>query len=129
MLFSGKGAGSLPSASAVLSDIVDIACHQGGFNATPGNRLNASARDCNGQHYLRFPVKDPSAIGAITTSLERDGIGVARAAAVWGKNGSSQHHVRVMTQACSRLKVDQTLKNIGAHTQGQSDALVLSVAE
>jgi homoserine dehydrogenase len=129
MLFSGKGAGSLPSASAVLSDIVDIACHQGGFNATPGNRLNASARDCNGQHYLRFPVKDPSAIGAITTSLERDGIGVARAAAVWGKNGSSQHHVRVMTQACSRLKVDQTLKNIGAHTQGQSEALVLSVAE
>ena len=34
MLFSGKGAGSLPSASAVLSDIVDIACHKGGFSTT-----------------------------------------------------------------------------------------------
>lgn len=39
MLFSGKGAGSLPSASAVLSDVVDIACHQGGFSVSPTGRV------------------------------------------------------------------------------------------
>ena len=45
MLFSGKGAGSLPSASAVLSDVVDIACHKGGFSMSPGGRVSASSRD------------------------------------------------------------------------------------
>ena len=45
MLFSGKGAGALPSASAVLSDVVDIACHKGGFAVSSEGRVNASAED------------------------------------------------------------------------------------
>src|SRR5579864_9331227 len=77
MLFSGKGAGSLPSASAVLSDVVDIACHKGGFSVSPGGRVRATTRECDSRHYLRFTVSDPSAIGPITTVLERNRIGVA----------------------------------------------------
>jgi homoserine dehydrogenase len=34
MFFSGKGAGSLPSASAVLSDVVEIACNPVRFRAS-----------------------------------------------------------------------------------------------
>jgi homoserine dehydrogenase len=129
MLFSGKGAGSLPSASAVLSDIVDIACHKGGFSATPGSSVNAVASEQPGQHYLRFPVNDPSAIGPITTTLERNGIAVARAAAVWGKNGSVHHHVRVLTQSCTRAAVEAAVRNLGAHVPGSSKPVVVSVAE
>src|SRR5580700_8229575 len=81
MLFSGKGAGSLPSASAVLSDVVDIACHRGGFSLSPGGRVTASSRDGESRHYLRFTVGSPSDIGPITTLLERNRVGVARAAA------------------------------------------------
>ena len=106
MLFSGKGAGSLPSASAVLSDVVDIACHRGGFAASPGRVLDTRAPDDYGKHYLRFPVDNPSAIAAITNVLERSGIGIARAAAVWAKTPSGHHHVRVLTQECPRRKLE-----------------------
>src|ERR1700733_11208523 len=93
MLFSGKGAGSLPSASAVLSDIVDIACHKGGFSMSRGGRVAAVAADCDSRHYLRVAVGSPSDIGSITTILERNGVGAARAAAVWARNDSKKHQV------------------------------------
>src|SRR5271154_1350318 len=60
MLFSGKGAGSLPSASAVLSDIVDIACHKGGFSVSTAGRVRAATRDAEDRHYIRFTVGDPT---------------------------------------------------------------------
>ncbi len=103
MLFAGKGAGSLPSASAVLSDIVDIACHEGGFASNPGSVLNTTASKSEARHYLRFSVADPSAIGPIANVLERNGVHVDRGAAVWAKSSASQSHVRVLTQACSPL--------------------------
>ena len=49
------------------------------------------------KHYLRFVVGDPSAIGPITTVLERNGVNVARAAAVWAKGESADHQVRAST--------------------------------
>ena len=128
MLFSGKGAGSLPSASAVLSDVIDIACHQGGFSVTQSDTMNVALRDYPSRYYLRFDVGDPSAIGPITTTLERNGIGVASAAAVWSKNGSAFHQVRVLTHAVPRDTIDpalQALKGkvaLGGH-------LVLRVAD
>ncbi len=63
MLFSGKGAGSLPSASAVLSDIVDIACHQGGFASNPGNPLNSADNQQRAAGTIcasRWPTPAPS---------------------------------------------------------------------
>jgi len=101
-LFCGKGAGSLPSASAVLSDVVDIACHRGGFASGSGETIRPAASRCNSQPYLRFSVADPSTIGRITTILERNRVGVARAAAVWAKNGFARHQVRVLTQASAK---------------------------
>jgi homoserine dehydrogenase len=129
MVFSGKGAGSLPSASAVLSDIVDIACHSGGFWSSPGATMSAAAIDSRSKHYLRFPVADPSAIGPITTILERNGVGVARAAAVWGKNVSNQHQVRVLTDCCAQSAIEVSLRDIGDLGVAKRNSLVLPMAE
>ncbi len=112
MLFSGRGAGSLPSASAVLSDIVDIACHKGGFASNPGTVLNTTAPKGEGRHYLRFPVADPSAIGPITNVLERNGVKVDRAAAIWAKSPASQSQVRVLTHGCSRTAVEIAMRDM-----------------
>lgn len=112
MLLSGKGAGSLPSASAVLSDIVDIACHKGGFASSPGNQLRSVPLNSEDKHYLRFPVADPSAIGAITKILERNGVGVDRAAAVWAKGRSADSQVRILTQGCRREVLDSATRDI-----------------
>jgi len=114
MMFSGKGAGPLPSASAVLSDIVDIACHQGGFSATHDRTLDVHSPQQNCQHYLRVPVNHPSAIGPITAVLERHGIGIARASAVWAKNAESEHQVQVFTHAVASQALRNCLPDIGA---------------
>jgi homoserine dehydrogenase len=128
MLFSGKGAGSMPSASAVLSDVVDIACHEGGFRPTEGHVIGASKTDYQSKHYLRFSVDDPSAIGPITTVLERNGVEVARAAALWAKGNSTQHHVRIVTHAGSRERIDAALLSI-AESAPEGKSLVLRVAD
>jgi homoserine dehydrogenase len=129
MLFSGKGAGSLPSASAVLSDVVDIACHKGGFSMSPGGRVSATTRDCESRHYLRFTVGDPSAIGPITTILERNRAGVARAAAVWARSDSARHQVRVLTNSVSRRTVEASLQDIARSGIENGKRLILRVAD
>jgi homoserine dehydrogenase len=129
MLFSGKGAGSLPSASAVLSDVVDIACHKGGFSMSPGGRVQAAARDCESGHYVRFMVSDPSAIGPITTILERNQVGVSRAAGVWARNESGKHQVRVLTHAASRKAVEESLRGIAGLGVEKGKSVVLRVAD
>jgi homoserine dehydrogenase len=129
MLFSGKGAGSLPSASAVLSDVIDIACHKGGFSVSPGDRIRASTRDCDSRHYLRFTVGSPSAVGPITTILERNRVGVARAAAVWARSDSGKHKVRVLTHAGSRKAVQASLRDIAGSGIENGKNLVLRVAD
>jgi homoserine dehydrogenase len=129
MLFSGKGAGSLPSASAVLSDVVDIACHKGGFSMSPGGRVKAATRYCESRHYLRFTVADPSAIGPITTILERNRVGVARAEAVWARSDSGNHQVRVLTHGCSRKDVEASLRHIAGSGIEKAKSVVLRVAD
>jgi homoserine dehydrogenase len=127
MLFSGKGAGALPSASAVLSDVVDIACHKGGFAMSSEGRVSVTAGSYFGKHYLRFTVGDPSAIGPITTVLERNGVSVARAAAVWAKGESGQHQVRVLTHASPRDVIDSALRDLTLLGTETGKNLVLSV--
>jgi homoserine dehydrogenase len=129
MLFSGKGAGSLPSASAVLSDVVDIACHKGGFSMTRGSRVGAATCDFDGRYYLRFDVGSPSAIGPITTILERNRVGVARAAAVWARGDSKRHQVRVLTHCCSRKAVEASRRDISGLGLEKSKGVVLRVAD
>ena len=129
MLFSGKGAGSLPSASAVLSYVVDIACHKGGFSLIPRGRVIASASDGESLHYLRFAVGDPSDIGPITTILERNKVGVARAAAVWARSDSGKHQVRVLTHAASRNAVEASRHDIAQSGIENGKSLALRVAD
>src|SRR5580698_10634425 len=129
MLFSGKGAGSLPSASAVLSDVVDIACHKGGFSVSSGGQVNAATRDCRSSFYLRFIVADPSAIGPITTILERNRIGVARAAALWARSDSGKHQVRLLTHSSSKHAVEASLRDVAAAGLEKGKSVFLRVAD
>jgi homoserine dehydrogenase len=129
MLFSGKGAGSLPSASAVLSDVVDIACHKGGFSVSPGGRLRVATRDCDSRHYLRFAVSNPSDIGLVTAILERNRVGVERAAAVWARSDFGKHQVRVLTHAGSRKLVDESLRDIAGAGIEKGKSVILRVAD
>ncbi|HEY7097568.1 MAG TPA: homoserine dehydrogenase [Terriglobales bacterium] len=127
MVFSGKGAGSLPSASAVLSDIVDIACYRNSTDTAPQGTLAAIQSDDAAPRYLRFPVANPSAIGPITTVLERNGIAITRAAAVWGKNGSEEHHVRMLIHSCADAALDTALREVTRRAIDVAPVVSLSI--
>ena len=129
MLFFGKGAGSLPTASAVLSDIVDIACHTTRRSPLSDHELASTTLDHTRRHYVRFPVEQPAAIGPITAALERNKIGVEKAGAKWAKNAGESSQVTVVTHACSDAKLAATLEEISAAGLAGANALRLSFAE
>lgn len=82
MVFYGRGAGSLPTASAVLSDIVQIA-HAPSLNGWRYHRrVRSTPVESDSRYYLRFPIYDlPGVIGLITTALGNHGISITHALA------------------------------------------------
>ena len=115
---SGKGAGSLPTASAVFADIVDI-CRGGTKNfksSVPGNNSNYcvhSSRDAQSEYYLRFTVDDqPGMIGAITTALGSHQISVYSTSAELIPNASGIGQVHVLVHHTSENRIEKALEEI-----------------
>lgn len=81
-LYYGRGAGKYPTASAVVSDIVDIAQNAGGAVPLPFRYThNVALRDIGlleGRYYLRFTTADhPGVLGRICTLLGKHGVSIA----------------------------------------------------
>ncbi|HPO15977.1 MAG TPA: homoserine dehydrogenase [Candidatus Hydrogenedentes bacterium] len=81
-LYYGRGAGKYPTASAVVSDLVDIA-QRGNGPVPPPFRYSHSiaTRDIgllDGRYYLRFTTEDhPGVLGRICTVLGKHGVSIA----------------------------------------------------
>jgi homoserine dehydrogenase len=72
VMFYGRGAGQLPTASAIVGDIIDLAMHQAGGGASPRmnfgtlNKPVVPMGEVKTQYYLRLDVKDePGVLAAI----------------------------------------------------------------
>ncbi len=81
-LYYGRGAGKLPTASAVVSDIVDIARRGDGPVPAPFRYTHeVPVRDIgllHGRYYLRFTTEDhPGVLGRICTLLGKHGVSIA----------------------------------------------------
>lgn len=87
ILLYGKGAGEMPTASSVVSDIVDVARNVAGHNPTriamgyysTGKTLTvAPISGLTSRYYLRFSVADqPGVLAAIASILGRENISIA----------------------------------------------------
>jgi homoserine dehydrogenase len=85
-LFYGRGAGALPTASAVVGDLIDVAVGRASLTARTLNlwadppapvRL-ASPRQVHSRYYLRFTIADhPGVLAAIATVLGSHAISIA----------------------------------------------------
>jgi homoserine dehydrogenase len=87
VMFYGKGAGQMPAASAVVSDIIFLA--RGVANATAGKVPYVTyarepaiemlpAKDVEGQYYLRFMTVDkPGVLARIAGVLSKNGVSIA----------------------------------------------------
>lgn len=88
-VYYGQGAGMMPTATAVVADIVDAARAVASKDQAllPPYGVAAadlepakvvSMADKRGEHYLRLQVKDrPGVLGKITTALGRSGVSIA----------------------------------------------------
>jgi homoserine dehydrogenase len=87
-MYFGAGAGQMPTATAVVADILDIArrrampevqVHPLGFPTTTLTRASVKPmNDVICEYYLRFSARDkPGVLGAIATVLGRNGISIA----------------------------------------------------
>lgn len=113
MIFTGKGAGSLPTASAVLSDIIEIATNGPAIGHLPENGDKPISNEIESKYYLRFPILDvPGVIGLIATALGNRGISIAHAAAklVAGKPGKG--NVQILAHECRESQLRKSIDEI-----------------
>jgi homoserine dehydrogenase len=132
MLFQGKGAGSLPTASAVLSDIVDVALHeQSGRYHVPTSVRYEKMHDREAQFYLRFPILDrPGVIGRITMALGQHGISISHAhAALVGSNSQGAGDVVIVVHRCSESALRRALEDIGRFSMLRGKPVTLRIHE
>ncbi len=95
LLLRGKGAGALPTASALLSDVVSV------VRGSPATARNEKARpvaqDARSRYYLRFPIHDaPGVIGRIATALGRREISISHAEATLVPGKPGKGHVKIL---------------------------------
>ncbi len=116
-VYEGPGAGSGPTASAILADVVDIA--RGlvipAFGA-PATSLQASTPSTSGadaSYYLRVELTDrPGTLANVATELGNNNISINRMRQVQHEGDTAP--VLIVTHACARSDLDKALEAISA---------------
>jgi len=117
-MFYGKGAGRLPAASAVTSDIVDIAKHiandrpNASFNKKRMNEMPGESYklekigELNTRYYLRFQAIDkPGVLAKISDILAQNSISIALVSQKGRKKGQVVPIVMLTHEAKEKLMV------------------------
>ncbi len=113
MIFVGKGAGAHPTASAVLSDIVEVARNPDGANIwNPSRSIHYDPIDPASRFYLRFPIDDkPGVIGQIASCLGAAGVSISHAEATLA-DVAGRGHVKVVTHRTHEEKIASALDEL-----------------
>ena len=119
IMLSGKGAGSLPTASAVYADIVDIVTRSTVVLAdADGKRVGEKVailppEEIESEYYLRFTIDDkPGVIGDIATALGNHGISVTSAAAELIPNVREVGEVDIFVHATKEKHIRAAMEDI-----------------
>lgn len=141
-LYYGAGAGEMPTASAVVADLMEIAreIRRGGRGPVSPMSFLAehiapkplvADEELVGRFYLRMHAKDqPGVLGRITTALGAEGVGIAsvvqREQAVAAGGGVP---VIVLTHRTSRAALARALERLVGLGDLLGDARVLEIEE
>ena len=112
MVFHGRGAGAAPTATAVLSDIIDLVRNGTGPALRIPEFEPAESADPESERYFRFPVIDaPGVIGLIATALGNHRISISHASATLVSGTTDRGSVKILAHACrasvARKAVDE----------------------
>ena len=120
VLLTGAGAGALPTASAVLADLVDIArSKSSGANGTAStlgvpvsalSELPPVPADRQTAYYLRMRVEDrPGVMADITAILSQKGIGIESILQKPARSGREEVPVVILTDRASQASLDTAI--------------------
>lgn len=115
-LYYGRGAGSLPTASAVVADIVDIAQRNGAPAPPPfvyARELPVKPLgDLKGRYYLRLTTEDrPGVLGKVCTILGAHGVSIA-SCIQQEEHRNRPVHVVILTHETRELALRDALKEV-----------------
>ncbi len=118
-LYYGRGAGRMPTASAVVADIVDIAKRGDAPAPVPfvygPKRAVRDMGHVVGRYYIRLTTQDlPGVLGKVCTILGDHGVSIASCIQKEMQNPESVHVV-LMTHDTVESNVRAALAEIGAH--------------
>ncbi|KAF0246437.1 MAG: homoserine [Planctomycetota bacterium] len=128
-MYYGRGAGQMPTASAVLSDIIEIAeraLHSPRGTKLPETRVRKRTLywssdkfrpiyEVRTRYYLRFPIADtPGAIGTLTTILGRHGVSIAAVRASIVDAGARKGRIEILTHEAEEMAVKVSCTEIDA---------------
>lgn len=130
VIFEGKGAGPLPTASAVLSDIVDIASNGPVFTHVPDAPDRPVRADLVSRTFLRFPILDvPGVIGLIATALGNRGISISHASASLEPSRPGYGHVKILAHDCRESVLKKSIEEISRLPVLNGKPVVLRILE
>jgi len=135
MMFYGKGAGPLPTASAILADIIEL----GNKPQTPaeppdistynwGNKKIVPIDQTVSEHYIRFPISDKAGvIGKIATVLGRNDISIYGATASLMPVKKALGNVRVVTKQVKESQIQKAVLEINRLSIMRGKAVVVRI--
>lgn len=130
IILYGKGAGSLPTASAVVSDIVRIAQKgkASGSSGTTGSAQLLESKDKMHRYYMRLSTLDsPGILSKISGVLAKNNISIA---SVMQKAENSKYvPVIIMTHKCSEKGMLQSVNKINSFDFMESDITFIRIEE
>ena len=118
IMLYGRGAGALPTGSAIVSDVICAAKHNEYFyasfkNNAKGNKETKFVKDFTSKYYIRLTVKDMAGVLAkIATTFAKNNISIAEVKQVGGCDNSAQ--IVVNTHVCAEGAVKKTLDKLSS---------------
>ena len=139
----GMGAGMLPTASAVVSDVIQIAKqissgeHNGnGNNSVPRFYDNTKSvplikmAETTNKYYLRFQAEDnPGVLGKITSSLGKHGISIESVLQKGRHLGGGDVPVVIMTYEAHEKDLLSAIKETNSFLSGKSKTSFIRIEE
>ena len=132
IVLRGAGAGAGPTASAVLSDICDIARgHRGAVFGQPAKTLTAATPALSQRpapYYIRMAITDkPGALAKVAAVLGEAGVSIDRMRQYGHVNDSAP--VLIVTHKTTRADIDHALAAFGATSVVAGEPVALRIEE
>ena len=118
IMLYGRGAGALPTGSAIVSDVIFAAKYDEYFyacfeNNAKGNKETKFVSDFTSKYYIRLTVSDKAGVLAKIAGLfSKSNISIAEVKQVAGSDGKAQ--IVIITHLSSESAVKKTLDKLSS---------------